>query len=104
MVYNETNLNLDKLVELDKSTTIHIKDILTLLTGVYKTARGENPIFMNKIFTPKKQYYNLRITDLLSFPKVICSKYSTSTLVFRATHLWNQIPNSLKNEPKQNAS
>ena len=43
MVYNEQNLNLDKLVELDKSTAIHIKVILTLLTGVYKTARGEIP-------------------------------------------------------------
>ena len=99
IVYNEPNLNLDKLVELDKSTTIHIKIIITLLTEVYKTTRGENPIFMNKIFTPKKQYYNLRITNLLSFPKVIGSKYGTNTFVFRATHLWNQVPDSIKNEP-----
>ena len=34
IVYNEPNLNLDKLVELDKSTTIHIKNIITLLTEV----------------------------------------------------------------------
>ena len=99
IVYNEPNLNLDKLVELDKSTTIHIKNIITLLTEVYKTTRGENPIFMNKIFTQKKQYYNLRITNLLSFPKVIGSKYGTNTFVFRATHLWNQVPDSIKNEP-----
>ena len=89
MVYNEPNLNLDKLVEPDKSTTIHIKNIITLLTEVYKTTRGENPIFMNKIFTQKKQYYNLRITNLLSFPKVIGSKYGTNAFVFRATQLWN---------------
>ena len=54
IVYNKPNLNLDKLVELDKSNTIHIKNIITLLTEVYKTTTGENPIFMNKIFTPKK--------------------------------------------------
>ena len=54
IVYNEPNLNLDKLVELDKSTTIHIKNIITLLTEVYKVTRRENPIFMNKIFTLKK--------------------------------------------------
>ena len=34
IVYNEPNLNLDKLVELDKSTNIHIKNIITLLTEV----------------------------------------------------------------------
>ena len=56
IVYNKPNLNLDKLDELDKSTTIHIKNIVTLLTEVCKTTRGENPIFMNKIFTGKKQY------------------------------------------------
>ena len=50
----EPNLNIDKLVELRKSTTIHIKKIMTLLTQVNKTTRGENPIFMNKIFTQKK--------------------------------------------------
>ena len=54
IVYNEPNLNPDKLVELDNSTTIHIKNIITLLTEVYETTRGENPIFMNKIFTQKK--------------------------------------------------
>ena len=53
VVYNEQNLNPDKLVELDKSTTIHIKNIVTLITEVYKTTRGENPIFTNKIFTQK---------------------------------------------------
>ena len=53
MVYNEPNLNLDKLVELGKSTTIHIKNMITLLTEVYKTTREENPIFMNKMFTQK---------------------------------------------------
>ena len=99
IVYNEQNLNLDNPVELDKSTTIHIKNIITMLTEVYKTTSGENPIFMNEIFTQKKQYYNLRITNLLSFPKVIGSKYGTNTFVFRATHLWNQVPDSIKNEP-----
>ena len=54
IVYNKPNLNLDKLGELDKSSTIHIKNIITLLTEVYKTTRGENPIFMNKIFTQRK--------------------------------------------------
>ena len=99
MVYNESNLNLDKLVELDKSTTIHIKNIITLLTEVHNTTRGENSIFMNKSFTPKKQYYNLRITNFLSFPKDIGSKNGRNTFVFRATHISNQVPDSTENEP-----
>ena len=53
MVYNKPNLNLDKLFKLDKSTTIQIKNIITLLIEVYKTTRGKNPIFVNKDFTLK---------------------------------------------------
>ena len=68
IVYNEPNLNQSKLVELDKSTTIHIKNIITLLTEVCKTTRGE--IFMNKISTQKEQYLNLRVTNLLNFLKL----------------------------------
>ena len=41
IVHNEPILTLDKLVELDKSTTIHIKNIITLLTEKYKTASGK---------------------------------------------------------------
>ena len=82
-VYNEPNLNLDKLVELDKSTTIHIKNI-SLLTEVYKTTRGENPIFTNKIFTQKKQYNHLPITNLLNFLYV--------RLEIRYKHLFSVLP------------
>ena len=53
IVYNEPNLNLDKLVKVDNSATIQIKNKITVLTEVGKTRRGENPIFMNKIFTKK---------------------------------------------------
>ena len=53
IVYNKPNLNLDKLVKIDNSATIQIKNIITVLIEVGKTRRGENPIFMNKIFTKK---------------------------------------------------
>ena len=42
IVYNQPHFKLDKLVELDKGTTNHIKNIITLLTQLYKTTRGEN--------------------------------------------------------------
>ena len=99
IICNEPNINLNKLAELNKSTTIHIKNIVTLLTEVYKTARGENPIFMNKTFTLKKQYYNLWITSLLNFLKFIDSKYRTNTFVFLVSHLWSQVPDYIKKEP-----
>ena len=64
-----STLNLDELVELDKSTTIHAK-ALTLLTDVFKIA-GE------KIQASQNLRKEL-ITEnnkLLNFPKVTVSKY-----------------------------
>ena len=53
IVYNEPILTLDKLVELDKSTTIHIKNIITLLTEKYKTTRGKVSFLWIKV-SPRK--------------------------------------------------
>ena len=64
-----STLNLDELLELDKSTTIHAKT-LTLLTDVFKIA-GE------KIQASQNLRKEL-ITEnnkLLNFPKVTVSKY-----------------------------
>ena len=60
ILYNESNSNLDNLVELDKNATIHVKNIITLLTEVHNTTRGENSIFMNKCFTQKSNITTYR--------------------------------------------
>lgn len=57
------------------------KNILTL-TEVCKTIRGENPFFINGIFTQKKMNYQLRRKNPLNFAKV--------TFRFRVCQLWNQ--------------
>ena len=48
------------------------------------------------------QYYNLRIANLVKFAKVIGSKYGENILVFRASHLWNQVPDLTDSTLKQN--
>ena len=64
-----------------------------MLIEVYKTTRGQNPIFMSKIFTQKKQYCNLWIINQ-NFPKPISLKYGTNTFGFHASHLWNHASDS----------
>ena len=61
VVFNDPTLYLNELVELDKSTTVHTKSIISLLTEVFKTTRGENSYSMNKIFSQKRVNYQQRI-------------------------------------------
>lgn len=51
IVSNRPTLNLDQLDELDETTIIHKKIIITLLTEVLKAIRGENPSFVNTILS-----------------------------------------------------
>ena len=51
IVSNRPTLNLDQLVELDETTIIHKKIIITLLTEVLKATRGENPSFVKTILS-----------------------------------------------------
>ena len=61
VVFNDPTLYLNELVELDKSTTVHTKNIISLLTEVFKTTRGESSYSMNKIFSQKRVNYQQRI-------------------------------------------
>ena len=52
--YNELTSNFEKLVTLEKSNTMQTKIIITLFMEVFKATRGENPSFMNEIFSQKR--------------------------------------------------
>ena len=54
IIFSESTLNLDELVKLGKDTAIHRKNIITILAEIFKTTRGENPSFINTIFSHKR--------------------------------------------------
>lgn len=90
--YNELTSNFEKLVTLEKSNTMQTKTIITLFMEVFKATRGENPSFMNEIFSQKRMNYQLRTTNLPNFPKVTGSKYSFNTFGFKSQILSNVHP------------
>ena len=96
IIYNKATWYLDELGELEKSTTVHTKRIITLLTEAFKMSRKGNPIFMSKIFSQKRINYQLRTTNLLNPPKVTDSKYCFNTFGFCSIQLPNQVPDSIK--------
>ena len=60
ILYNEPNLSLNDILEQKQCINIHTKNIITLLTEIYKTFNDENPPFIKEIFTKKVSSYNLR--------------------------------------------
>ena len=65
---------------------------MNVLAEVFKTTRGENPSFMNTIFSQKRMNYQLRTSNLLNFPKVTGTKYGFNAFGLCASQIWNQVP------------
>ena len=80
----------------NKSLTIHQRNLQLLMTEIFKTKNNVNPIFMKDIFAIKNSYYSLRNPNNLQLPKIRTTKYGTENIQFRGCSVWSSLPNSLK--------
>ena len=98
IVYNEPYMSLEELLIHDQGISAHRKHINILLTEIYKRFSGENPYFMKSIFTKKDVIYNLRTSNLLILPKINTKRFGLYSFSFRASHLWNHLPDYITYE------
>ena len=96
--YNEPHMSLEELLIHDKGISLHRKHINILLTEIYKTFSGENPCFMKSVFMKNDVIYNFRTSNLLILPKINTKRFGLYSFSFRASHLWNQLPDHIKYE------
>ena len=57
-------MSLEELLIRDQGISVHLKQINTLLTKIYKTFSVENPYFMKSIFTKKR--FNIQSKNIKS--------------------------------------
>ena len=62
IVYSDHKISFSELLKIDKSVTIHKKDLQYLLIEIYKIKKGISPTIMNKIF----QFFENLIYELRS--------------------------------------
>ena len=61
LTFQNRNSSFDELLKLDKSVSIHYRNLQYLLTEIYKAKMGLSPPIMNDILTlDKNASYNLR--------------------------------------------
>ena len=101
-IHNNFQLNLNELLLLDKSCSIHTKHLRTLMTEIYKSLNKENSKLMWDIFLLKNVPYNLRNKSLVNLPQANSSTYGTNSLIFKGSIIWNTLPNFIKSSPSLN--
>ena len=95
-VYDDYSLDMSELLELNGGISIHTKHLQTLMLEVYKSLHHQNPELMWGLFNLKNISYNLRGKLLLRLPTARTVTYGTNSLIFKASILWNCLPNKFK--------
>ena len=86
----------ENLLNRSDDISIHQKHLRYLDTEVYKSLTKLNPEFLWNFFERNHIPYNLRRGDLLLLPAAKSTCYGVSSLAFRGSLLWNNLPPQVK--------
>ena len=92
VVHNNFHLSLEELLVQGNSVSIHIQNIRSSMTEVFKALNGLSPEFVSELFQKKETQYSLRQPNLLRLPTTLHYNHGIYGISFRASLLWNQLP------------
>ena len=81
LTYQNRNSSFDKLLKLDKSVSIHYRNLQYLLTEIYKVKMGLYPPIMNDLLTlDQNAFYNLRSGITVTRRNIRTNKFGFETI------------------------
>ena len=96
LVYNDKSSSFRELLKRDNSVTIHERNILVLLTEIFKIKSGAAPEIMTQIFKFKNHSYDLRKNNCLERRIIKSCKYGSETVSNLGAKLWDILPENIK--------
>jgi len=95
-VYSDFESSLEALIYRDKSVTIHVQNLRTLMIEVFEGLNRLNPEMLWEMFIQKQCQYSLRSRFCLILPRTNSVKFGVRYLAFRGSTKWNSLLVSLK--------
>ena len=96
LTYSDYLSSFDKLLEKDKSFTIHERNLQRLATEIYKIINNLSPTFMNELFNDSLNPYDMRKKTIFEVENVKSVYNGTETISFRGPQIWSIVPDSIK--------
>ena len=102
LTYQDRNSSFDELLKLDKSASIHYRNLQYLLTEICKVKMGLSPPIRNDILTliltlDENASHNLRSDVTLTRRNIRTNKFGFETISTIGAVLWQNLPNDIKN-------
>ena len=95
-VYSDSISTFDELLNRDKSVTIHIKNLQSLATEMFKVINGLAAEIMKNVF-PIREQVRYPSQNVFESRNVHTTKYGIESLAHFGPKLWKIVPNDLKN-------
>ena len=92
----QNNCNFEVLLEKQHDFSIHQRNLLVLMTEIYKIVNGIAPPIKNSLFTFRLNQHNLRNFQELLTEKRNTVNYGLETVTYRAPVFWAKLPSEYK--------
>ena len=103
LVYRNDELSFQELLELDKSVTVHQRNVQRLATEMYKVKNKIAPLPFQDLFTENRNSHEFRDPSRpWDVPKVRTVNWGTESLRYRGILIWQLVPEDIKSSPSLN--
>ena len=96
IIHRNSTSNFEECLIKNDSVSVHRRNLLLLLTEMYKTVNNLNPSFMAEVIVTKDVPYGLRSGNNLVLPKAKTNLYGIDTSRFIGQKLWQTLPKEVK--------
>ena len=97
-MYQNKNLSLSDLLELDNALTIHQRNLQVLVTEIFNVKNNLSPEILKQVFDFQQPYYKLR-SEISQFRRenTKITHYGIQSVKFLGPEIWAMVPQNIKN-------